>query len=129
MPTYVYRCWDCEVEEEHVLTFAEMDEFVCKCAKCEKEMVRRITGGAGTIFRGSWPGKDIKRQHEDDEVKIARRRALRLKNSGAVPWPEQIKQDKAEGLHSRLESEARKKEIKKIEDGLDKKMDRSITEE
>lgn len=129
MPTYIYRCWDCEVEEEHILTFAEMDEFVCKCPKCEKEMVRRITGGLGTIFKGDgWVDKELRRNKEDDKIKIARRKAMRLKNSGAVPWTEQIKKDQAEGLSERMDSDVRKREVKKAEQAA-KEMEGNITEE
>jgi len=93
-------------------------------------MRRVISGGLATIFRGEWPGKTIKRDTEDRKIQKARRQAGRLKESGAVPWQEQIKLEHADGMHSRLETEMRKKEAKKAESGqLDKQMDASIKEE
>lgn len=52
MPTYQYRCENCE----HTLQlFQSMsDEPARHCPACERDMlVRVITGGAGIIFKGS----------------------------------------------------------------------------
>lgn len=58
---YQYRCQLCgkEVEVNHGMT----EDPEVSCPTCGSEMTRRITGGAGTIFKGSgFPGNDMKKK-------------------------------------------------------------------
>lgn len=51
MPTYEYRCNDCEEQFE---TFQKMtDEPLKTCQVCGGELVKLISGGMGIIFKGS----------------------------------------------------------------------------
>jgi putative FmdB family regulatory protein len=51
MPTYEYRCPECSNEFE---LFQKMsDEPVAPCTRCGKPAVRRLSGGAGLLFKGS----------------------------------------------------------------------------
>lgn len=51
MPTYQYTCADCghEFEEFQSMTEDPLD----KCPKCGGAAQRRISGGAGLLFKGS----------------------------------------------------------------------------
>ena len=50
MPTYVYQCPDGHVFEK----FQKMsDKPRAKCPVCGKAAVRKISGGAGLVFKGS----------------------------------------------------------------------------
>lgn len=51
MPTYQYRCTDCdyEFEEFQSMTEAAIEE----CPACKGKTQRLISGGAGLIFKGS----------------------------------------------------------------------------
>lgn len=131
MPTYEYICDQCDHKEEHIFTMTEVVDQAIYCPDCrefQNEMRRLITGGSGTIFRGDgWVDKELRRAKEDQKIQSARRQASRLKNSGAVPWPEQIKINQAEGMYDRLGTEMRRKEAKKAESGaLDKEMDTQV---
>lgn len=51
MPTYEYRCPECGNEFEK---FGKMsDPPVTECTRCGAEAQRRISGGAGLLFKGS----------------------------------------------------------------------------
>ncbi len=51
MPTYEYRCPECGNEFEK---FGRMsDPPVQECPRCHAEAQRRISGGAGLLFKGS----------------------------------------------------------------------------
>ncbi|HEX2209646.1 MAG TPA: FmdB family zinc ribbon protein [Longimicrobium sp.] len=51
MPTYEYRCPQCGNEFEK---FGKMsDPPVTECTQCGAEAQRRISGGAGLVFKGS----------------------------------------------------------------------------
>jgi putative FmdB family regulatory protein len=51
MPTYEYRCTQCGNEFEK---FGKMsDPPVTECTKCGAESQRKISGGAGLVFKGS----------------------------------------------------------------------------
>ncbi len=51
MPTYEYRCPECGNEFEK---FGKMsDPPVAECPACHAEAIRRISGGAGLVFKGS----------------------------------------------------------------------------
>jgi len=61
---------------------------------------------------------------------VARRKAKHLKESGAVPWNEQIKQKDAGALHDKMENEMRRKEQERLESGkLAREMDASVEKE
>lgn len=51
MPTYEYRCPKCGNDFEK---FQKMsDEPVAECPKCGEPAERRLSGGAGLLFKGS----------------------------------------------------------------------------
>jgi putative FmdB family regulatory protein len=51
MPTYEYRCPSCGNDFE---LFQKMsDEPVAACPKCDTPSQRRLSGGAGLLFKGS----------------------------------------------------------------------------
>lgn len=51
MPTYEYRCPACGTDFEK---FQKMsDEPVAACPACGADAVRRLSGGAGLVFKGS----------------------------------------------------------------------------
>jgi putative FmdB family regulatory protein len=51
MPTYEYRCPECGNEFEK---FGKMsDPPVMECTRCGAEAIRKISGGAGLVFKGS----------------------------------------------------------------------------
>jgi len=57
-----------------------------KCPSCKQKTLTRLIGsGAGIVFKGSWPGQDIKRKTEDSTLFSKAKVARRLKNSGALP--------------------------------------------
>ena len=51
MPTYEYKCDNCEYRFE--VFQAMSDEPIKKCPECGKKVRRLIFGGAGIIFKGS----------------------------------------------------------------------------
>lgn len=130
MPTYEYYCPSCGLETEVVHTMAEVDTIKVVCT-CSTRMRRKITGGAGVIFKGDgWPSKEFRQQDADRGIQKARRKAKRLKESGVVPWEEQIKASNAGAMHDKFESAMRKAETEKALDGtLEKEMDKKISEE
>lgn len=52
MPTYEYKCENCDYEFEAFQSIK--DNPLTKCPKCGKDKLRKlISGGAGLIFKGS----------------------------------------------------------------------------
>ena len=51
MPTYEYRCTSCKHEFEKFQRMSE--EPVAACPECGKPGERRLSGGAGLLFKGS----------------------------------------------------------------------------
>jgi putative FmdB family regulatory protein len=51
MPTYEYRCTGCNHEFEKFQRMSE--EPVAECPECGKPAERRLSGGAGLLFKGS----------------------------------------------------------------------------
>ena len=51
MPTYEYRCRECGEEFEKFQRMS--DEPVAECPACGKAAERRLSGGAGLLFKGS----------------------------------------------------------------------------
>jgi putative FmdB family regulatory protein len=51
MPTYEYRCAACGQEFEKFQRMS--DEPVAECPSCGKQAERRLSGGAGFLFKGS----------------------------------------------------------------------------
>ena len=51
MPTYDYQCVDCGYEFEYFQGMS--DEPLRICPKCNGNVRRKISGGAGLIFKGS----------------------------------------------------------------------------
>lgn len=51
MPTYEYRCTACKHEFEKFQRMS--DEPVAECPACDAKAERRLSGGAGLLFKGS----------------------------------------------------------------------------
>ena len=51
MPTYEYRCGGCQNEFEKIQKMSE--EPRAECPVCGAEATRRLSGGAGLLFKGS----------------------------------------------------------------------------
>jgi putative FmdB family regulatory protein len=51
MPTYEYRCRDCGTDFEKFQRMS--DEPVAECPKCGAGAERRLSAGAGLLFKGS----------------------------------------------------------------------------
>lgn len=51
MPTYEYRCTACQSEFEKFQRMS--DEPVAECPACGEAAERRLSGGAGLLFKGS----------------------------------------------------------------------------
>lgn len=51
MPTYEYRCSECGKDFEKFQRMS--DEPVADCPECGKPAERRLSGGAGLLFKGS----------------------------------------------------------------------------
>lgn len=86
MPHYSYECQNTKCAH----TFEEMQLMTApslkKCPACKKKsLVRLIGAGTGILFKGSWPGQDIKRKAEDSSLFSKAKVARRLKNSGELP--------------------------------------------
>jgi putative FmdB family regulatory protein len=71
MPTYEYRCPECGNEFEK---FGKMsDPPVMECTQCGAEAIRKISGGAGLVFKGSgfyitdYRGEGYKKAAEGDK--------------------------------------------------------------
>lgn len=71
MPTYEYRCPECGNEFEK---FGKMsDPPVMECPQCGAEATRKISGGAGLVFKGSgfyitdYRGEGYKKAAEGDK--------------------------------------------------------------
>jgi putative FmdB family regulatory protein len=71
MPTYEYRCPECGNEFEK---FGRMsDPPVQECPSCHAEAQRKISGGAGLVFKGSgfyitdYRGEGYKKAAESDK--------------------------------------------------------------
>ncbi len=71
MPTYEYRCAECGNEFEQ---FGRMsDPPVQECPKCHAQAQRKISGGAGLVFKGSgfyitdYRGEGYKKAAESDK--------------------------------------------------------------
>jgi len=71
MPTYEYRCPECGNEFEK---FGRMsDPPVQECPRCNAEAQRKISGGAGLVFKGSgfyitdYRGEGYKKAAESDK--------------------------------------------------------------
>ena len=75
MPTYEYRCTECEHEFEELqrITADPLKE----CPKCQGAVKRLISGGGGILFKGSgfhvtdYRSSDYKKSAEADKPKDA----------------------------------------------------------
>jgi len=59
MPTYTFKCKKCAHVLEEIYSMSKAPKTI-KCPECGKRMKRMIGAGATLIFKGSWPGKDLK---------------------------------------------------------------------
>ncbi|UCE23201.1 MAG: zinc ribbon domain-containing protein [Candidatus Zixiibacteriota bacterium] len=72
MPTYQYRCSDCDHEFEEFQAIS--DPPITICPSCNGKTERVISGGAGLIFKGSgfyitdYRSKDYKAQADKDRA-------------------------------------------------------------
>jgi putative FmdB family regulatory protein len=71
MPTYEYRCAECGNEFEQ---FGRMSDLpVQECPNCHAQAQRKISGGAGLVFKGSgfyitdYRGEGYKKAAESDK--------------------------------------------------------------
>lgn len=51
MPTYQYRCRECDEEFEVVQSFT--DDALTKCPSCKKKALRKVFAAPGIAFKGS----------------------------------------------------------------------------
>ena len=51
MPTYEYRCTNCEEHLEVVQSFS--DDALTKCPNCGKKTLRKVFSPVGIVFKGS----------------------------------------------------------------------------
>jgi putative FmdB family regulatory protein len=71
MPTYEYRCRDCGTDFEKFQRMS--DEPVAECPKCGAGAERRLSAGAGLLFKGSgfyitdYRGDSYKKAAEGDK--------------------------------------------------------------
>jgi len=79
MPTYIYRCNDCELTFEE---FHLMSETVEKCEKCGNPVKRVLSNTfnvrKGKNFRGKKPGNVVKQYIKDvkEEIKQEKERII-----------------------------------------------------
>ncbi len=68
MPTYAYRCKNCQHEFEELQKMSEAP--LIRCPVCGKDtLVRMISGGAGLVFKGSgFYGTDYKKSSSSDSA-------------------------------------------------------------
>ncbi len=87
MPNYTYKCTVCGYEFNKIQSFSS--EPLEKCPKCNKKVIRIISGGTGVIFKGSG-------FYENDYKKKTNSTNRDLKSSGKkVATNSQIKKTKS----------------------------------
>lgn len=58
---YEYVCPNCALHE--VIDHGMTENPEIRCTGCGEKMLRKITGGAGTVFKGTgFPGNDMKKK-------------------------------------------------------------------
>jgi len=69
MPTYDYKCKNCEEIYEYFQSMS--DDALTECPDCKKDSLRRIiSGGTGLIFKGSgYYLTDYKNKKDEKSVK------------------------------------------------------------
>ena len=77
MPTYQYKCLDCNLEFEIVQKMTESP--LTECSKCKGKLKRLIGSGAGIIFKG---GGFHSTDYRSDNYK---KRAAEEKKSSSEP--------------------------------------------
>lgn len=92
MPTYEYRCPECGNEFEK---FGKMsDPPVMECTRCGAEAIRKISGGAGLVFKGSgfyitdYRGEGYKKAAEGDKGASSSGGGESKSEPAAAPKPE-----------------------------------------
>jgi len=66
MPTYEYKCEECEHKFEQFQSITSKPLRICpECGK--KSLNRLIGGGGGIIFKGWFPGEEIKKKGRKNE--------------------------------------------------------------
>ena len=80
MPTYDFKCDDCELETEIVRSMKDTSDVLCE--KCSKPM-RQVISGGGFILKGEgWAGQDIKRMDQDKAIGQLAKKARKIKEEG-----------------------------------------------
>lgn len=92
MPAYDFICDHCKHTKEVVCSMNDILGKQVVCERCAKSgapnvvhIMRRVYGNSGVIFKGSFPGQDIKRAKTDSDIQRQRRKAWLLKDRGDVP--------------------------------------------
>lgn len=63
MPTYTFRCNDCQIDWLKFFRMSELPKTI-GCGECGADITQKVTGGSGVIFKGSgFPGNDMKDLH------------------------------------------------------------------
>lgn len=90
MPTYDYECKKCKAKGELTAPMRSVPAYK-KCPKCGGRMIRQFSIPT-IVFKGDdWPGQNIKKKHEDKEIKRKVRKAKELKQTGKIKMEEVIR--------------------------------------
>ena len=96
MPTYQYRCRECDEELEVVQSFT--DDPLTKCPNCKKKALRKVFAAPGIAFKGSGFYKTDSRSGNG-------------KSGGSKPsgtTPSETKADKADKTETKSDSSSSK---------------------
>ena len=99
MPTYQYKCLDCNLEFEIVQKMTENP--LTECSECKGKLKRLIGSGAGIIFKG---GGFYSTDYRSDNYK---KRAAEEKKSSSGP-KEKKKSEKAKASSGKQPTETSK---------------------
>lgn len=91
MPTYNFECPDGHISEGFFYMSEKPNEVECGNPDCGKMAVALIGAGGGVIFKGSFPGKDVREDTTNETLVQKAKRARRWKLAGKVPIEERIK--------------------------------------
>lgn len=92
MPLYDYKCYNTECNYVFETVHGIKDDKLKVCPKClEPKLDIVISGGTGFILKGDgWPGQEIKRADEDEDLRYASSYARKLKGSGEVKMEDHL---------------------------------------
>jgi len=133
MPTYDYRCVNCELEKEIIHSIKEDPEMICQT--CGHVMKKMISKGVQIVFRGAgWTGKNLREKtyREKRQKEMGRKMALNYdipqiqpnyKGEVCKNWDDAKKLAKADGINPiRYEKQVQtlKKEERRVKDKANK---------